>query len=186
MMRLWCDDVMNLLIALHEVVSWSIEQRSTPEVISCTVWFLIYLFLYILTDLINALPGNSSVNTVQHATIEEAVFSVSAVTSRSGAWWSSDMCFLWCVSVPWLYKWQNSFGSGTSQFLVGDSHGKFVVEEEYMKSTCEDLTCDLKTLSGQENRINGRGDPLRWPREKIGTNFCDKRRSLGQYSSLAD
>jgi hypothetical protein len=30
----------------------------------------------ILTDLINALPGNSSVNTIQHATIEEAVFSV--------------------------------------------------------------------------------------------------------------
>jgi hypothetical protein len=29
-----------------------------------------------MTDLINALPGNSSVNTVQHATIEEAVFSV--------------------------------------------------------------------------------------------------------------
>jgi hypothetical protein len=25
-------------------------------------------------DLINALPGNSSVNTVQHATVEEAVF----------------------------------------------------------------------------------------------------------------
>jgi hypothetical protein len=29
-----------------------------------------------VTDLINALSGNSSVNTVQHATIEEAVFSV--------------------------------------------------------------------------------------------------------------
>jgi hypothetical protein len=29
-------------------------------------------------DLVNALPGNSSVNTVQHATIEEAVFSVDA------------------------------------------------------------------------------------------------------------
>jgi hypothetical protein len=27
-------------------------------------------------DLINALPGNSSVNMVQHTTIEEAVFSV--------------------------------------------------------------------------------------------------------------
>jgi hypothetical protein len=27
-------------------------------------------------DLINVLPGNSSVNTVHHATIEEAVFSV--------------------------------------------------------------------------------------------------------------
>jgi hypothetical protein len=31
---------------------------------------------YIVTDLINALPGNSSVNKVQHATKEEAVFSV--------------------------------------------------------------------------------------------------------------
>jgi hypothetical protein len=33
----------------------------------------------ILTDLINTLPGNSSVNTVQHATIEEAVFSVGPI-----------------------------------------------------------------------------------------------------------
>jgi hypothetical protein len=37
----------------------------------------------ILTDLINALPGNSSVNTAQHAKIEEAVFSVSEVTSQN-------------------------------------------------------------------------------------------------------
>jgi hypothetical protein len=37
----------------------------------------------IVMDLINTLPGNSSVNTVQHATIEEAVFSVSAVTSHN-------------------------------------------------------------------------------------------------------
>jgi hypothetical protein len=37
----------------------------------------------IVTDLINALPGNSSVNTVQHATVEEPVFSVSAVTSHN-------------------------------------------------------------------------------------------------------
>jgi hypothetical protein len=28
----------------------------------------------IVADLINALPGNSSVNTIQHAAIEEAVF----------------------------------------------------------------------------------------------------------------
>jgi hypothetical protein len=32
--------------------------------------------VYIVTDLINALPSNSSVNTVQHATIEEALFYV--------------------------------------------------------------------------------------------------------------
>jgi hypothetical protein len=42
--------------------------------------------------------------------------------------------------------------------------------------------------SGQENRINGRGDPLRWPRDTLypQKNFADKRRSLGRYSSLAD
>jgi hypothetical protein len=50
---------------------------------------------YIVTDLISVLPGNSSVNTVQHARIEEGVFSVSAVTPRSGGWWSRDMFFLW-------------------------------------------------------------------------------------------
>jgi hypothetical protein len=33
-------------------------------------------WISIVTDLINALPGNSSVNMVQHATIDEAVFSV--------------------------------------------------------------------------------------------------------------
>jgi hypothetical protein len=36
----------------------------------------------IVTDLIITLPGNSSVNTVQHATIDEAVFSMSS-TPRS-------------------------------------------------------------------------------------------------------
>jgi hypothetical protein len=34
------------------------------------------VYIHIVTDLINALPGNSSVNTVQHATIAEAMFSV--------------------------------------------------------------------------------------------------------------
>jgi hypothetical protein len=32
----------------------------------------------------NALPGNSSVNTVQRATIDEAVFSTSSAPSRGG------------------------------------------------------------------------------------------------------
>jgi hypothetical protein len=33
-----------------------------------------------------------------------------------------------------------------SQFSLGDSHGKFVVEEEYKRSACEDLTCVLKSV----------------------------------------
>jgi hypothetical protein len=37
----------------------------------------------IVMDLINALPGSSSVNTVHYATIEEAVFSMSSVPSNS-------------------------------------------------------------------------------------------------------
>jgi hypothetical protein len=42
----------------------------------------ILVFEDIVTDLIE-LPGNRSVNTVQHAIIEETVFSVSAVTSHN-------------------------------------------------------------------------------------------------------
>jgi hypothetical protein len=45
--------------------------------------------LHIVTDLINALTGNSYVNTVQHATIEEAVFSVDP-TDVSIGWLDSD------------------------------------------------------------------------------------------------
>jgi hypothetical protein len=37
-------------------------------------------------------------------------------------------CFLWCVSVPWLYKKVPSII--VRQLAVRDSHGKFVVEEE--------------------------------------------------------
>jgi hypothetical protein len=45
----------------------------------------------------------------------------------------------------WVKDTKPSWKRVASEFSVGDSHGKFVVEEE-LKSACEDLTCELKTL----------------------------------------
>jgi hypothetical protein len=58
--------------------------------------------IYIVTDFINALPGNSHVNTVPHATIEEAVFSVDP-TDAPIDWVDSDhVICVYCrpMSVP--------------------------------------------------------------------------------------
>jgi hypothetical protein len=63
-----------------------------------------YTSIHILTDLINALPGNSSVNTVQHITV--AVFSVDP-TDAPIDWLDSDhVIYVYCryMSVPRLFK----------------------------------------------------------------------------------
>jgi hypothetical protein len=63
-------------------------------------------WFHIITDLINALPGNRSVNTVQHATIEEPVFSVDP-TDAPIDWLDSDhVICVYCssMSVPRLYN----------------------------------------------------------------------------------
>jgi hypothetical protein len=60
----------------------------------------------IVTDLVNALPDSSSVNTVQHTTIEEAVFSVDPIDAPID-WLDSDhVICAYCrsMSVPRLYK----------------------------------------------------------------------------------
>jgi hypothetical protein len=63
-------------------------------------------YKHTVTDLVNALPGNSSVNTVQFATIEKAVFSVDP-TDAPIDWLDSDhVICVYCksMSVPRLYN----------------------------------------------------------------------------------
>jgi hypothetical protein len=59
-----------------------------------------------VTNLMNVLPGNSSINTVQHTTIEEAELSVGS-TDAPIDWLDSDhVVYIYCksMSVPLLYK----------------------------------------------------------------------------------
>jgi hypothetical protein len=61
---------------------------------------------YNITDLNNALPGNSSLNTVQRATIEKALISVDP-TDAPIDWLDSDhVICVYCrfMSVPRPYK----------------------------------------------------------------------------------
>jgi hypothetical protein len=60
----------------------------------------------ISTDLINELPGNISVNKIQHTTTEEAVFSVVPTDAPTGWLDSSHVVCVYCrsMSIPLLYN----------------------------------------------------------------------------------
>jgi hypothetical protein len=61
------------LIAVEDLVNVCINHAN-----------IIHIFSHFTTDLINALPGISSINMVQHATIYEAVFCMSSTPSSGG------------------------------------------------------------------------------------------------------
>jgi hypothetical protein len=60
----------------------------------------------IVMDLINVLPGNSSVITIQHAIIEEAVFSVDPTYMPIDSLDSDHVICVYCrsMAMPWLHK----------------------------------------------------------------------------------
>jgi hypothetical protein len=79
------------------------------------------------------------VNTVQHAAIEEALFSVDP-TDVPIDWLDSDhvICTRRSMSVPRIYDQSREL---KSRERIGTMSA-----EKYKKSACEGLTCDLKAL----------------------------------------
>jgi hypothetical protein len=82
----------------------------------------------IVTDLISALPGNSSVNTAQPATIEEAVFSADPTYTPIDCVDSDHVIRIYCRSMCVLLLNNESRGSKR----IGAMN-----REEYKKSACE-------------------------------------------------
>jgi hypothetical protein len=117
------------LIRLHCVV---LKELSTGQL----YLLLRPIHVYIVTDLINSLPGNIPVNTAQHATIGEAVFSMSSAPSSGG---TTGLCN------PFL-----SSGSVTHFRVSGDaSNNRAVFSVESVQRANKRSECKSKFSSGQ-------------------------------------
>jgi hypothetical protein len=70
-----------------------------------TARFLRIICNDIVTDLINTLPGNSSISTVQQATLEEAVFSENPTEEPIDWLYNNPVLYVYCISmsVPRFY-----------------------------------------------------------------------------------
>jgi hypothetical protein len=135
-------ELVNTYKEYHKKYAWQNHAQICPKY-SDFSYIPVCIYSYTAMDLIDALPGNSSVNTVQHATIEEAVFYVDP-TDTPIDWLDSDQVI--CVyyrfmSIPRLYTTR---AVSLSSERIGTRSTK-----EYKWSACEDLTSDLKNLCVQ-------------------------------------
>jgi hypothetical protein len=127
------------------------------EMVSCGMIYVpssMTISLGIVMDLVNAFPGSSSVKTVQHATIEEAVFSVDS-TDAPIDWLDSDhVICVYCRSMSIRSRQlrvtradtSSSRGRSTRTSKQVSSRqeittGSSQLKKNY-KSACEDLTSD--------------------------------------------
>ena len=103
---------------------------------------------------------------------------ISETKSHTHTKQQTKFCFCISNTFPALPDFLSSSGSGT-----GSTQPR---EVNWGATWIKKVAAPL-----QKTEINGRGDPLRWPRDtplsaKVGTNFAERRRPLCRYSSLAD